>query len=192
MTSSPQRDYSAYVAEHGRSEKPGRPLGLEAYLLLREKLDELTLLEIQEGMLQGMDKESLDTLTTLTEDLLTEAPQCSPAPNGAEILSILLRREEMEIREATELCERVEECLHEDDASTEPLLEDLLKDLFGISPNAPEAVSQEFWEDEECLPYETTLSKSRAHNPPLYPKGKVPDSRMRRELWRLKRRREQG
>ena len=190
MTSSPPHDYSAYLAEHDRIQSPSKPLGLEAYLLLREKLDELTLLELQEGMIQGMDKESLETLTQLTQTLLEEAPGCPPAPSGNEILAVLLAREDFENNEWAELFDEDEELLdEEEEQATEPCMEELLTELLGLTPLAPDPEITPPEEGDDSQSFEISLSKSRAPSPP---RGRAPASKMRRELWRLNRRRGQG
>ncbi len=186
MNSSPQHDYSAYLAEHDRIQSPRKPLGLEAYLLLREKLDELTLLELHEGMVQGMDKESLETLSLLTEILLEEGPACPPAPNGEEILEILWEREEMEHRKGADALDAREDPLDEDEKEAEPFIEEILTDLLDLppqtsNPRIPDPLDRGFEQS-----FEGSLSQGR-ESP--FPKGKAPDSKIRRELWRLKRRR---
>jgi hypothetical protein len=178
MKASPPNDYSAYLAEHNRKERPGQPLGLEAYLLLREKLDELTLLELQEGMVQGMDQESLETLNHLAKELLEENPSCPSAHCGEEILSILFERESLDYQQHQDLSEASLDSLEEWDEEGSLDEKDL---LFGTTPPPPASRQEKSLNPSFDNPFSS--------NQPLSPR-RVPDSRMRRELWRINKRRQ--
>ncbi|HHI80145.1 MAG TPA: hypothetical protein ENK02_09190 [Planctomycetes bacterium] len=203
MKNSHPQDYSAYLAEFDLQNKEGKPLGLAAYLLLREKLDELSLLEIQEGSPHGIDKESLETLGFLTEELLAEGSTYHPNSCGEGLLSLFLEQEFTRGQEDPEEMES-SDCLHDDFEEVDgiPPEELLFEEIFGDPMGTPTDLTDPHPTDRDTFlsaldgfeenldtSFEASLSPGRSSSSH---RGRAPDSRMRRELWRLRRRREQG